>query len=192
MRLALRLATTVVLGALCLPVLGLAAQAAEENPFKDAKVGEWIEFVMQTEAMGQKMEMQMKQSVVAKDETSVTLRMEATMMGQKMPGKDTKIALDKPYEPYLQNQNLTDAKATPLGEGNETISVGGKSYACHWTKVKVVATKPQAVEVTAKTWTCKDVPVNGLVRMESETAMTMQGQPMNTKIRMELKGSSAK
>jgi hypothetical protein len=128
--------------------------------------------------------------VVAKDATAVTLRMETTMMGQKMPGQDVKIPLDQPYEP--STQGLADAKVTQLGEGNETISVGGKSYACHWTKTKVVATKPQAVENTAKVWMCKDVPVNGLVRMESEGTMTMEGQAMTTKMSMELTGASGK
>ena len=188
MKLSMRIATAVVLGVLGLPVL----RAAEANPLKNAKVGDWIEFAMSTEAMGRKMEMEMKQSVVAKDETSVTLRTESSMMGQKMPGKDVKIPLDKPYEPYTQMQNLTDAKVTPLGDGDESITVAGKSYACRWTKVKVVATKPQAMEMTAKTWVCKDVPVSGLVRMESEMNMTVNGQAMATKTSMELKDSSAK
>lgn len=185
----MRIAMTVILGALFLPVL---SSRAADNPLRNAKVGEWIEFVTNTETMGQKMEMQMKQSVVAKDETSVTLRMESTMMGQKTPAKDVKIPLDKPYEPYAQMPDLADAKVTPLGDGNETISVGGKSYACRWTKVKVVTTKPQAMDVTSKTWLCKDAPVTGLVRMESEMNMTVNGQAMTTKTTMELKGSSAK
>lgn len=183
MRLTMRIAATIALAGLGLPLL---SHAAEENPLKNAKVGEWIEYTMRTEAMGQKMEMQMKQSVAAKDATSVTLRVETTMMGQKMPGQDVKVPLDKPYEPYTQG--LTGATVTQLGEGNETITVGGKSYACHWTKVKVVATQPQAAENTAKVWTCKDVPVNGLVRMESEGTVTVQGQAMTTKTSMELKG----
>lgn len=192
MRLAMRLATAVVLSALCLTVLSLAARAADENPLKNAKVGDWVEYAMTSEAMGQKMEMQTKQSVVAKDEVFVTLRTETTMMGQAMPAQDVKIALNKPYEPFAQDPNLTDAKVTPLGEGDETISVGGKSYACRWTKAKVVATKPQAMEGTSRTWVCRDVPVNGLVRMESETNVTVNGQAMVTKMNMELKGASGK
>lgn len=192
MKLTMRIAAAVVLGVLCLPVLSLAARAADENPLKNAKVGQWIEYVMRTEAMGQKMEMQTKQSVVAKDDTSVTLRMETTMMGQKMPGQDMKIPLDKPYEPYAQNQDLADAKVTPLGDGQETITLGGKSYDCRWVKVKVVASKPQAVEVTSKVWSCTKVPVTGVVRMETQSVMTMEGQAMTTSMAMELTGASGK
>jgi len=173
----------VVLGALLLPLLIWAA----DNPLKNAKVGEWIEFVTHTEAMGTKMEMQMKQTVVAKDATSITLRTESTMNGTKMPPQDTKIMLDQPYEPYTKG--FSDAVVTPLGEGTETITVGGKAYACHWAKVKVVATKPTAVDATTKVWTCKDVPVSGMVRMETESAMKAGTQIMNTKMTMEMTGS---
>jgi hypothetical protein len=78
--------TMVILGALLLSIMILAA----DNPLKNAKVGQFIEFNMTTETMGNKMEMKMKQTVVAKDDVSVTLRTETTAMGQKMPPQDHK------------------------------------------------------------------------------------------------------
>jgi len=173
----------VALGALLLPLVIRAA----DNPLKNAKVGEWVEFVTHTESMGTKMEMHMKQTVVAKDATSVTLKTESTMNGNKMPPQETKIMLDQPYEPY--KQGFADAVVTPLGEGTETITVGGKAYACHWAKVKVVATKPTAIDGTTKVWTCKDVPVSGMVKMENESAMKAGDKIMNTKMTMELVGA---
>jgi len=175
-----------LLGALLLPLLVLAV----DNPLKNARVGEFIEFKMITEAMGTQMEMKMKQTVVAKDDVSVTLRTESTMMGKEMPAQDNKIMLDQPFEPYTQG--LTDAVVTPLGEGDETITVGGKSYDCHWAKVKVVTTKPAAVEAVSTVWTCKDVPVNGMVRMVTDSAMKMGEQTMNSKMTMELTGAGKK
>jgi len=123
---------------------------------------------------------------VAKDDVSVTLRIAATMMGKEMPPQDTKIMFDKPFNPYTQGN--TDAKVTTLGEGDETITVDGKSYKCHWAKVKVVATKPMAMESTMKAWSSKDVPLAGMVKMESESVMTMEGTTMNTKMTMKLTG----
>lgn len=169
-----------ILGVLLLPVLIWAV----DNPLKNAKVGEHIEFVMITETMGTKMEMKMKQTVVAKDEVSVTLRTETTAMGKTMPAQDTKIMLNQPYEPY--KAGFTDAVVTPLGEGNETITVGGKAYACHWAKVKIVATKPMAVESTTTVWSCKDVPVSGMVKMVTDSTMKMGEKDMVTKMTMEL------
>ena len=95
--------------------------------------------------------------------------------------------LDKPYQPFVQANS--DAKVTILGEGDETVTVDGTSYKCRWAKVKVVATTPMAIESTVKTWTSKEVPVSGMVKMESESVMTMNGQVMNTKMSMKLAGS---
>ena len=173
----------VALGALLLPLLIWAV----DNPLKNAKVGEWVSFVTHTEAMGQKTEMQMKQTVVAKDETSVTLKTETTMNGTKMPPQETKIPLNQPYEPYKTPNS--DAVVTPLGTGTETLTVGGKPYACTWTNVKVVMTKPAAMESTTKMWISKDVPVSGMVKMESDSVMKAGTQTMNTKMTMELTGS---
>jgi hypothetical protein len=172
--------TVVILGTLLLPLLIWAV----DNPLKNAKVGEHIEFSMITETMGTKMEMKMKQTVIAKDEVSVTLRTVSTAMGKEMPPQDSKIMLNQPYEPY--KTGFTDAVVTPLGDGNETITVGGKSYACHWVKVKIVATKPMAVNSTTTVWSCKDVPVSGMVRMVTDSTMKMGEKDMTTKMTMEL------
>ena len=180
----IRLTVALAIAALLLPAMNWVALGKMENPLKNAKVGQWIEFTMKTGAMGQEMEMTMRQTVVAKDAVSVTLKSETTMMGKKMPAQETKIMLDQPYEPYTQG--YTDAKVTVLGEGDEAVSVNGKSYSCHWAKVKVVATKPMATEATTKVWTCKEVPVSGMVRMETEADTNMGDQKMKTKMTMEL------
>lgn len=172
----------VALGTLVLPLLTWAA----DNPYKNAKVGEWVETLMISETMGRKSEMKTKQAVVAKDDVSVTLRTVVTMMGKEMPPQETKIMLNKSFNPYTQGD--TNAKVTTLGEGDETITVDGKSYKCHWTKVKVVATKPASMESTFKVWSSKDVPLAGTVKMESETVMTMKEATMNTKMTMKLTG----
>lgn len=180
----LKTCAVLALGALLL--LPLLARA-EENPLKRAKVGEWIEFVTTSATMGAKMDMKIKQTVVAKDDVSVTLRTVTTMMGREQPPQDSKIMLNQPYQPYTQG--FSDAVVTPLGEGNETITVEGKSYNCRWAKVKVVATTPAAVESTSKVWSSKDVPVSGLVKMESQSVMTVGGNTMNTSMTMQLTGS---
>ncbi len=163
-----------------------AVEAAKtaDNPLKKAQVGEFIKFKMTTESMGTKTEMQMKQTVVAKDDVSVTLRTETTAMGMKMPPQDVKIMLNQPYEPY--KQGLTDAVVTPMGEGDETITVGGKPYACHWAKVKVVVSKPSAIESVTTVWTCPEVPVNGMVKMVTDSTMNAGGNTIQSKMTMDL------
>ena len=182
----------VTLGVLILPVLGLLAQVGADNPLKNAKVGEWVEFVTKTQTMGQSMEVKSKQTVVAKDATSVTLRTEMTVMGKKT-STETKIPLNQPYEPYKmglpENVKFT---VTPLGSGSETVTVGGKAYACKWTKVKVVMTAPTAMDSTSKVWVCPDVPVTGMVKMETDSTIAAGGMTMNTKTVMEITGSGGR
>jgi hypothetical protein len=165
-------------------VVEQAKTAASDNPLKKAKVGDYIKFRMITETMGTKTQMEMKHTVIAKDETSVTLRTETTAMGMKMPPQDSKIMLNQPYEPY--KQGFTDAVVTPLGEGSETINVNGKSYNCRWGKVKVVSSKPNPVEAVTTVWSSPDVPVNGVVKMVTTSTMNFNGNSMSTKMTMEL------
>ena len=50
-----------------------------------------------------------------------------------------------------------------------------------------------AMESTIKAWSSKDVPLTGVVKMESESVMTMpSGTTMNTKTTMKLAGSGKK
>jgi len=182
-----KICAMLMLGALVLlPILMWAA----DNPLKNAKVGEYVEYKTTTDAAGNKTETKMKQTVIAKDDVSVTLRTVMTMNGKEMPPQDTKIMLNQPYEPY--KAGYTDAVVTPMGEGNETIMIGGKSYACHWVKVKVVATKPVAVTMTSTVWSCKDVPVHGMVKMTMDMTMKMGAKDMTSKTTSELLGAGKK
>ncbi|GEM_PF-1282551 len=165
-------------------VVNKVKAATVDNPLKNAKVGDYVKFRTTTETMGIKTQMETKQTVVAKDEISVTLRTETTAMGMKMPPQDSKIMLNQPYEPY--KTGYTDAVVTPLGQGNETITVGGKSYHCRWNKVKVVASHPVSLESISTVWSCPDVPVNGMVKMITDSTTRVGQNKMTTKMVMEL------
>lgn len=161
---------------------------AVDNPLKNAKIGQFVEYKMVTETMGMKTEMKMKQTVIGKDNVSVTLRNETEAMGQKMPPQEIKIMLDQPYEPY--KTGLKDAKVTILNQGDETVIVNGKKYDCHFVKVKVVASSPNQITAVSTVWSSNEVPVTGIVKMVSESTMNMSGQSMVSKTTMEILSSS--
>jgi len=146
------------------------ARAEElENPYKKVDVGDWVEW--KTEAMGQ--EMTMKETVKAKDETSVTLTIESKAMGQTH-SQEHKIDLTKPYDPKKPQGEANNAKVEIVEKGTETIKVAEKEYKCNWTKVKVTMDMAgKTIETNAKTYVCTDVPMGGVVKVESE-AMGMK------------------
>ena len=175
-----------VLAAGLLTALNVVALGGD-NPLKNAVVGDWIEYNTTSEmSAGMKTQMHTKQTVVAKDAKFITLRTEVTMNGKAMPPQETKIPLDQPYEPY---KSPNAASVQILGEGSETVTVGAKPYSCHWTKVKVTLSQPAGSEGITKIWVCKDVPVSGMVKMETEMTMKTGANTMNTKMTMEMTGS---
>ncbi len=166
-----------------------------ENPFKSAKVGDWLKHTVKTETMGMTQGSAMLMTVKAKtpEEATVTVEMEA--MGQKMPPQEQKIPLNEAYDVTKLPAQATAAGITAkvLGQGEETISVGGKSYACHWVESSMEGKVMGGMQVKGKSkiWICKDVPLSGMVKMVSETEMQMNGQPMKTSTTMEIAGTGS-
>ena len=178
----------VLAGVLLLAKGSLAGEA--ENPFKKAKVGDWVSYntttVMGVE--GAKTNSAIKQTVKAKDEKELTVLFEMDTAGQKH-SQEVKIPLDKPYDPTAAAPKMPQAKTEKLGEGDETITVGGKQYACHWVQIK--ATMGPGTVSTSKVWSCPDVPLGGTVKMETVMDITAGETAMKTTSTMELTGAGS-
>lgn len=159
---------------LLLLTLVASQPAAGENPFRDAKVGDWVEYRTDIKLpTGQQMATSMKQTVTAKSPKEVTLKIEMKAGGRAMPGQTVKLPLDKPFDPGSMMgppgmKPPTDAKFEEQGE--ETLTIAKKKLNCKCMKVKNKAeVGGQKIETEARIWICPDVPLGGLVRMESET-----------------------
>lgn len=153
---------------------GSALQAGDqENPFRKGAVGDWVEYAM----TGPNMEGKTKMTIVAKDDKEVTYEVAATFafMGKEMvaPVQKMKIDLTKSYDPIATaNLKAKDVKIEREGEGAEKVKVGQKEFDTKWTKLKATATVNNFMVVTDyKMWFSKDVPLSGLVRMETTTSM---------------------
>jgi len=136
-------------------------------------------------AMNMKQTMTMKQTVKAKDDKEVTLLVEMTALGRNM-SNEIKVPLDQPYDPASNNMPK-NAKFEKIADGSETLKIGGKDYACTWMQGKIIM-KDGTTDVTgtSKTWSCPEVPLSGMVKMESQMTMNMGGQEMKTEMTMEL------
>jgi hypothetical protein len=164
-----------------------AAHAAdEENPFKKAKVGDWVEYKM----TGSGIEGKTKMTIVTKDDKEVTYEIAATFsfMGKEMvaPIQKQTVDLTKSYDAIAAaNPQVKDVKFENLGDGKEKLKIGEKEYDTKWTKTKTTTTVGGMTIVGEyKMWFSKDVPVSGLVKMETTTS------GITTKV--ELMGSGSK
>ena len=72
-----------------------------------------------------------------------------------------------------------------LDEGKEKLKAAGKTYDTKWTKLRATTmVNEMKIVVDHKMWFCKDVPLSGLVRMDTTVSeMTMK---------LELIGSGSK
>ncbi len=168
---------------------GWCGAADVENPYKKAKVGDWVSYTQTANmvAMNMKQSTTMKQTVKAKDEKEVTLLIEVDVNGNKV-SNEVKIPLDQPYDPNTAGMpKEMDAKIEKIADGKESVTVAGKPYDCQWSEVKI-SMKSEGMDIsgTSKSWTCADVPLSGLVKSEGDMSMNAGGNEMKTQITMEL------
>ena len=179
----MRLAITTVL-LICFSPASRAAD--DQNPYRDSKVGDWVEYKM----TGKNMEGSTKMTIVSKDDKELTYEIAASFsfMGNKMvaPVQTMKIDLTKDYDAIsAANLKANNVKIEKLDQGMEKLKVAGKEYDTKWNKLRATATVNEMTIVTEyKMWFSKDVPLSGLVRMDTTAS------DMTTKL--ELIGSGSK
>jgi len=164
-----------------------AVQAADiENPFKNAKVGQWAEYKLSAAGLSGTTKM----TIIAKDDKEVTYEVSGSLSIQgtetAIPAHKQTIDLTKPFD-LLSATNLKakNVKVEQDSEGKEKIKVGNKEYDTKWVKLKVTATiGAKTVASEYKMWFSKDVPVSGMVKMETTSGPAA--------ITMELTGSGSK
>ena len=162
----------VILSTALLACLASAAYAADdENPFHKAKLGDWAEYTMS----GPNVSGTTKMTITAKDDKEVTYEITSkfSAFGQETvaPVQKIKVDLSKSYDPVIAgNLKSNSTKIETLREGSEKVKVAGKEIDAKWTNQRATTTVNDMKIVTdTKMWLSKDVPVSGLVKMESTT-----------------------
>jgi hypothetical protein len=149
--------------------LGVRAQDAIDNPYKNAKVGDYATYAMTMKVGTFEVKGTITNTVKAMTDKEATLEVTGSMNGMAIPAQTQKVDLTKAFDPTsagLAKNGGKDAKVEKLADGKEKLAIGGKSYDSTWTTFKV-ATKTPAGDVTAdvKAWIGKDIPL-GLGKME--------------------------
>jgi hypothetical protein len=164
------------------PLVSLGREKMD-NPYKNAKVGDYVEFKMTTNFAGMDIEGTMKQVVTAKDDNEATIKITTKLMDKEAPAQTQKVDLTKPFDITMMGmQGKNKGKFEKTGEGKEKVKIGDKSYECNWLAGKITAdVNGKKFETEVKFWTSKDVPMSGLVKMD------MKSNFLN--LQMEISGS---
>ena len=143
--------------------------AGDDNPFKKAKVGDWVEYKMS----GGDIAGTTKMTIVTADDKEVAYEIAGTFsfMGKesKAPLQTIKVDLTKDYDAIsAANLKRTGTKIEKVGEGTEKIKFGKNELETKWTMLKCTTVVNDLTMVSEfKMWFSKDVPVSGLVRMDT-------------------------
>lgn len=163
------------------PVAAFAAD--DDNPYKNAKVGDFAVYKVTVAVAGMNLGGELKQEVTAKTEKELTLKVTGKVAGQAVPEQSQKIDLTKPFDPTNLNQQLgKDAKVEKGKDGTEKIKFDGKEYETKWSSFKITG-KAMNIEIESdmKVWLSKDIP-GVLAKMES--TMNIAGQKMEMKLEL--------
>ena len=157
-----------------------AVRAADDvpMPYKNAKVGDWVEYKMASGSAKANVDIKQKRTVTEKTDTTITIEMAMSVMGRDIKHSQT-FNLDQKFDPSSYTQRGPTAEKSKgeykeVARGEESLTVGGKSLACVWMSYEVSGDGKGG---KAKIWRNADVPLGGMVKMEAETAkgaMTME------------------
>ena len=146
---------------------------------------------MSMKVAGQNLDGTVTQTVTAKTDKEVTVKVTGKVNGMDIPAQEQKIDLTKPFDPTKAGGGLpagTDVKVEKGKEGKEKIKVVGKEYEATWTTYKVKG-KANGLDIDSdmKVWMVKDLPA-GMAKMEMTTSVA----GMKVEMTMELSESGNK
>src|ERR1017187_3679159 len=149
-----------------MPLISPAGEKKADNPFKTAKIGDYIAYKVTSSVDGKDIGMfSIKRTVTAKNEKELTLQTASTVADKSFPAKEAKkFDLTKPYDPIAAKTAEFKEGKLITGEGKEKVKIGDKTYDCTWISYKGVVDKK--LEVEGKFWFDKSVPLTGLVKWE--------------------------
>jgi hypothetical protein len=140
---------------------------AQENiePLRKAKVGDYVVFKL----TGGGVKGTMRQEVTAVTDKSVTIKSTSTTNGITLPASEQTIPLAPKVDPAVEAKNREANKIVDTGNGEETLTIGGKGYKCQWRSNSTTTMQGGTKIVSeAKVWISADAPVYGLVKTETK------------------------
>ncbi len=192
-------AAFLLLALACTPLLAQDETAPEppsdnalselNNPLVDAAEGEWIEYTMTTEnPMMGKMEIPISQTVLGVDGEEVRISTIVEVMGAKQEQTSTERRDGSLLDALLSNlSQMGETENVTVVESSvedSTLEYNGETYDTKKVFISATATVvpgpnmeiPITIKLTAHV--SEKVPVSGVLSLQSDVVMTMQGQKM--------------
>lgn len=153
-------------------VAGLQAGQPVQNPYSNAKVGDWVKLRAIQTLAGEKTEFIYKRVVSSVSETEVVIE-EETSSGGKVEASRTRVDISKPRPTIMTDPA---AKIVSTKSGFERLRAAGKDLVCALSvQTDVAETKDSQISRTVKTWTSPEIPVDGMARTELERKGSLKG-----------------
>jgi hypothetical protein len=161
----------------CSDLLGIPGNP--RNPYRSASVGDWVESegTIVIKPQNQTVLVKLRQELVQKTHDKVMVRVRATSSAGN-EDKTLSIPLDKPLEDNLSMMVRQVGESLPKnaqiqidegGAGCEKLFIGDHVYYSTWrSKAVKVIVGAERFETTGRTWLCPDVPLDGIVKFESD------------------------
>jgi hypothetical protein len=168
--------TNIVILALTLATAAAGFAAAQTtHPLSKAGQGDWALYSVTVENSTTPLlsvkDKQRWRAVTMVQETGVRVDSFTLMGGRKAGLGPSMIDFNKPFEPVFEIS--LGAKIEVLSSVPENLTVKGKTYAC--TKIVRKVSRPLSPDAmltgwngTSTVWTCLDVPLGGIVKIENQ------------------------
>jgi hypothetical protein len=165
---------TVALTLLVVPVVARTAENDDFNPYKNAKVGDFATYKVNTKVGPLTLPGMMTQSVTAKSEKEATLKVLSSINGMDLPSPPQTVDLTKPYDPTKGFTSGFEGTIKKTKDGKEKVKVIGKEYEANWTSYDLEG-KMSGMDIKAniKIWLSKEVTL-GVAKLEMTAEMKTQ------------------
>ncbi len=143
--------------AVCLSPL---AVRADDHPYQNTKPGDYATYKMKVKIDTLEIDGNVTQTVIAKTDKDVKLKVVASVGGMEAPAQEQTIDLSKPFDPTNLGQLPPGLQVTveKSKESKEKLKVGTKEIECTLTTYKVKGkANNQDIDVDVKVWTAKEV-----------------------------------